>query len=155
MSPPSSNLIVPLAAVNAIFFNENGEVLLTERSKKVREPGKWCLPGGHLDYLETWVTALRREVREEIGLEVTSEKLVGIYSDPRLTLTPEILPEGYQGQFIVASFRILNYRGEVQPNDEVADWDWFPIHNLPDPIVKSHPIRIQDAASRRPEAYIR
>jgi ADP-ribose pyrophosphatase YjhB (NUDIX family) len=147
--------IVPIPAVNGVVFNEARKVLLTRRSQKVREPGKWCLPGGHLDGGEDWRTAMRREMKEETGLTVTSDVLIGIYSDPTLTVTQEKLPDGYFGQFVVASFLITKYDGEVIPNDEVDEWDWFDINQLPAPILKSHPIRVVDAFKFAGEVFVR
>lgn len=154
MTQPKAE-IRPLPAVNGVIFNERREVLLTKRSALVREPGKWCLPGGHLDGGEDWVTAVRRELREEVGIEVTAEKLVGIYSDPKLTVTENILPGGYHGHFIVASFLVTAYSGEIVPNQEVAEWAWFDIERLPEPILKSHPIRVRDAYQFKGEVFVR
>jgi len=41
-----------------------------------------ALPGGFMEVGEFIVTALKREMREEIGLDVQIEHLLGIYSDP-------------------------------------------------------------------------
>lgn len=142
-----------IPAVNAVVFNEKREVLLTRRSPIVREPGKWCLPGGHFDGGENWVTAVRRECREEIGIEVLEESLIGIYSDPQLTMSQ--FPSGEYGQFLTAVFLVKAYRGEIRTNDEVDDWGWFAIDQLPQPILKSHPIRIQDGHRFNGESFIR
>lgn len=144
-----------IPAVNAVIFNPKREVLLTRRSQTVREPGKWCLPGGHFDAGEDWRTAVRRECNEEIGIVVTDEKLLGIYSDPTLTVTERPLQDGYYGQFITATFLVLTYEGDIIPNHEVSEWAWFPEGNLPDPIMKSHPIRIRDAYQFTGEAFFR
>ncbi len=147
--------IKPIPAVNGVIFNSKREVLLTRRSPLIREPGKWCLPGGHLDGGEDWQSAIRRELKEEIGIDVRAEKLVGIYSDPKLTVTLEVLANGFHGQFVVASFLVTRYEGEITPNHEVDLWDWFPVDQLPEPILKSHPIRIQDAYRFTGETFIR
>lgn len=47
---------------NAVIRNENGEVLILEQN------GKWMLPGGRLEN-EGWLEGLRREVKEETGIE--------------------------------------------------------------------------------------
>lgn len=49
----------------------SGRVLLVHRrADRVDYPSTWDLPGGHLEPGETPEEALRREVREEIGVEV-------------------------------------------------------------------------------------
>lgn len=52
------------------IFNEAGELYLQKRSMaKDIQPGKWdTAVGGHIDYGETVAEALRREVREELGI---------------------------------------------------------------------------------------
>ncbi len=147
--------IIPIPAVNAVIFNGHREILLTKRSEHIREPGKWCLPGGHLDGGEDWVTSLKREVNEELGLVVTEHRLLGIYSDPKLTITPEVLNNGCHGHFLVAVFEVLRFEGVVHPNHEVADWGYFSGEQIPQPIVRSHPVRIQDALQFRGDVFVR
>ena len=151
----SQSEIKPFPAVNAVIFNAKREVLLTQRSKVIREPGKWCLPGGHLDGGEDWITALRRECAEEIGIEVVSETLIGIYSDPSLTVTESPTEHGYRAQFLVATFIVHDFRGEIRPNHEVETWGYFPLNELPSPILKSHPVRISDAFQFNGKVFVR
>ncbi|NUQ57447.1 MAG: NUDIX domain-containing protein [Candidatus Paceibacter sp.] len=47
---------------NAIIRNKSGEILILQRD------GKWMLPGGRLES-EGWLEGLRREIREETGIE--------------------------------------------------------------------------------------
>ena len=147
--------IRPVPAVNAVILNSSGDLLLTRRSSQVREPGHWCLPGGHLDGGEDWISAMRREVREETGLEVRREKLIGIYSDPGLTVSRERDTSGKRAQYVVACFLVLEYNGEVSPNDEVDEWGWFAFDKIPAPMLRSHNIRIQDARDFRGEVFVR
>lgn len=151
----SSERIVPVPAVNAVILNAEREVLLTRRSKSVREPGKWCLPGGHVEWGESWEPALRREVSEEVGIVVKRHELVGIYSDPSLTVTAAPVREGYHAQFVVALYLVTEYEESIAPNEEVDDWDWFTEENLPEPMLKSHPIRVRDALRFHGEVFVR
>ena len=71
-----SRLLHPV--VHLHLFNSKGELYLQRRPLWTDiQPGKWdTAVGGHVDYGETIEEALRREVREEIGLEgFTPEKI--------------------------------------------------------------------------------
>jgi nucleoside triphosphatase len=60
----------------AIIKNSEGAVLILGF-----ENGKWLLPGGHVDRGENWEDALRRELKEELGLKnFTIKKIVDITS---------------------------------------------------------------------------
>ena len=64
------------AAVAGLIADGQGRLLITVRG---RDPGKgkWGLPGGFADPGESVEEALQREVREEVGLEVTAMRYVG------------------------------------------------------------------------------
>jgi 8-oxo-dGTP diphosphatase len=52
-----------------IIFNELGQVLITQRSTSGPYPSLWEFPGGKLDKDETPLSALTRELKEELGIE--------------------------------------------------------------------------------------
>ncbi len=70
----------PVSAVGAIATDSDGQVLLLVRAK---DPGKgmYGLPGGFIDPGETAEQALRREVLEEVQLEVTSYRYLASFSN--------------------------------------------------------------------------
>ncbi len=77
----------PYVGVGAISVRD-GQLLLVRRG---REParGLWSLPGGHVEAGEYLSDALRREVEEETGLDVTVDGLAGIFEvlgDPHLVV---------------------------------------------------------------------
>lgn len=58
---------------NAIIQNNSGEILVLQTD------GKWKLPGGRLEENETWLEGLRREIKEETGIEnFTIEKILNV-----------------------------------------------------------------------------
>jgi len=71
----------PALAVDVIV-KRGKEVLLIKRKNEPFK-GKWALVGGFVKYGERVEEAAKRECREETGLEVELERLVGVYSDPR------------------------------------------------------------------------
>jgi nucleoside triphosphatase len=65
----------PEPTVGAVVFNDDGKLLLV---KSKRSKGLYVIPGGHVELGEKIEDALRREVREETGLEVTDVELASI-----------------------------------------------------------------------------
>lgn len=74
-----SRLLHPV--VHLHVFNSSGDIYLQKRPEwKDIQPGKWdTAVGGHIDYGETPVEALRREVREELGITDFVSTFVGKY----------------------------------------------------------------------------
>jgi NAD+ diphosphatase len=59
------------AAVAALIPDGQGRLLITTRGKEPKK-GAWDLPGGFVDPDEAAEAAVRREIREELGLDVVS-----------------------------------------------------------------------------------
>ena len=77
--------LVMTVGCGVLIENSDGKVLLQKRS----DTGEWCVPGGALEPGETYIEAAAREVREEVGIEVSDLKLFGLYSgDDRMIHYP-------------------------------------------------------------------
>jgi len=127
---------MPTVGTNAVLWNEKRNVLLTKRA----DVGLWCLPGGMVEIGETVSQTIVRELREEIKCTVAVERLIGVYSEPNVRLTP---PAKYFLIVVCVQVRLLH--GEPDIGDEVLDVGYFPIDNLP-PMVPNQSLRIQHAA---------
>jgi 8-oxo-dGTP diphosphatase len=64
----------PLVGVGALVHDREGRVLLIKRKFEPNK-GRWSLLGGLLETGETLLEAGRREVREEVGVEIEVEEL--------------------------------------------------------------------------------
>ncbi|HET9946814.1 MAG TPA: NUDIX domain-containing protein [Patescibacteria group bacterium] len=65
--------------VGAAIFNTEGKVFITKRGPKAKnERGKWEIPGGGVEYGETFEKALKREIKEEHGVEIEVLELLGV-----------------------------------------------------------------------------
>lgn len=104
-----------------VIRDANGNVLITRRPKHVHQGGLWEFPGGKVEAGETVSQALRRELHEELGLEIeASTPLIQIdheYPERRVLLDVwEIdrfsgTPHGREGQAMqwVASQQLKSY----------------------------------------------
>lgn len=65
--------------VGAAIFNHENKLLLALRGKEAKnERGKWEIPGGSVELGETFEQAIKREVKEELGIEIEILELLGI-----------------------------------------------------------------------------
>ena len=86
---------------------------------RVKEDWKgYTLPGGHVELGESFVDAVKREMKEETGLEIVKPKLVGIKQFP---IT--------DGRYIVLLFKSTEFEGTVISSDE-GEMEWIDIDKL-------------------------
>jgi ADP-ribose pyrophosphatase YjhB (NUDIX family) len=100
-----------LPSVTGIVYDQAGAILLV----RIRESGVWTTPGGAIDPDETPADALVREVREETGLEVRPERLLGVFGGPAFVIR---YPNGDESQYVMVVFECRVVGGEARPDDE-------------------------------------
>ena len=114
--------ITPKVGTDAAIFNERGEILLMERS----DGRGWCLPCGFVEPNETPVEGVVREVREETGLEVRVQRLVGVFTrKPSAKHGPHTIIMIVHLCEIVSGELTLSHEGlalRYWPIDEMHDW---------------------------------
>jgi 8-oxo-dGTP diphosphatase len=126
-----TKLVTPRVGTCAILVDAERRVLLTDRA----DGRGWCLPGGYSDPLEPPQDTVVREVREETGLDVAVDRLLGIYSVTQRT-----------GSKIVAcAFFCSVLSGEPRTTDETLGVGWFDENALPERMFSTHRQRIRDA----------
>jgi 8-oxo-dGTP diphosphatase len=109
----------------ALCEDGDGRVLLARRAV---EPfnGRWDIPGGFLDEGEHPLDGLRRELREETGMEVEPLEFVGVWIDHYGgDSSAEATLNLYWTARVVA--------GEPEPADDVSELQWFGPDELPGP----------------------
>lgn len=66
--------------VGALITDLQGRLLVMKRGKYVKnEAGTWEIPGGKVEFGETLEEALRREIKEEIGVDLADVTFFGVY----------------------------------------------------------------------------
>ena len=117
-------------AITAIIYNKNRKFLITRRNlSKKAFPGKWTVPGGGLetdDYVNTppthkgdqWYNAveiaLRREVKEEVNLEIGKPQ----YLLDICFIRPDGIP------VLILSYYCPLISGEVKLDEDSIDYKW-------------------------------
>jgi ADP-ribose pyrophosphatase YjhB (NUDIX family) len=126
LASPSNSAQFRIGVFALIF--EEGHVLLSLR----RDIDWWNLPGGGMEAGETVDEAVCREVREETGLDVEVDHLVGVYSKP-------------QKQEVVLTFRCRRIGGMLTATEEVRESRYFTPEAMPVNTLPKHRQRIEDA----------
>jgi ADP-ribose pyrophosphatase YjhB (NUDIX family) len=114
---PRANALIP--AASAIVTNAQGHILLHRRS----DNNLWALPGGTMEIGESVSQTIVREVREETGLLVEPERLVGIYSNPKHVIA---FNDGEVRQEFSLCFTCHMLGGELHTSEESSELAFFP-----------------------------
>lgn len=105
----------------------DGHLFLLRRVKDP-EAGHWGLPGGKVDWGEPIGTAIERELVEEIGIRVTTKRLLCVV---------DMIDRGDGEHWISPVYLVTNFAGEPE-NREPAKHSgagWFPLDALPAPLT--------------------
>lgn len=117
--------------VGVMILNEKNQLLLGLRNddpekadSELHLEGTWTMPGGKVEFGESFEEAGKREVKEETNLDVNIEDLEVIsFTNDR----------NEHAQFVTAGMIARKYSGEVRTMepDEIVKWNWFELNNLP------------------------
>jgi len=123
----------PGVGVGVMILRDN-KVLLGKRhsdpnkaDSKLHGESSWTMPGGKLEFKEELEDATCREAFEETGIRIHKEKLEII------SVTNDIVEDAH---FVTIGFLCQGFEGEphVMEPDEITEWRWFALNNLPSPI---------------------
>ncbi|MDI6777744.1 MAG: NUDIX domain-containing protein [Patescibacteria group bacterium] len=118
-----------MEAVDIAIFNEKNQVLLGKRIA-VAEIGTWGFPGGHLKTNETIIECAKREVKEEVGDDISVE-----VTDEVLAVRENcIAPQRIHHVTIIVKGIHKKGKPKVMEPDRCEKWEWFDLDNLPSPL---------------------
>ncbi|MDA4135383.1 MAG: NUDIX hydrolase [Thaumarchaeota archaeon] len=101
------------------FIHKEGKVLMIKRKFEPNK-GRWSLPGGLLEVGEDPEQAAKREVREELGLEVAVEGL--------LQVANEVIPDAagrVRYHFVLVDYLMRPVGDKITLNEESEEYAWF------------------------------
>jgi ADP-ribose pyrophosphatase YjhB (NUDIX family) len=141
--------ILRLGCAAVLFDKTREKLLLTRRT----DNGRWCLPGGVINPGESVSEGCEREVFEETGLKVKTERLTGVYSNPDQMI---VYPDGNKTHAIVLSLEVSLAGGNLGLSNETTDAGYFSIREAAQmDLFHGHAEFIRDILTGRTQAFIR
>ena len=132
--------VIPKLTVAVFVFLQKGDKLLLVKQGYGRK--YWSLPGGRVEAGESLDQAAIREVREEAGLEISIERVVGIYSKPKEQALAITLAGKIEG-------------GDLRPDHEITECQYFPLDQLPSHVRGHFVQRAADYVRQSQKAILR
>lgn len=110
----------------AVYVKRDGKYLFGKRLG-AHGQGSWCVPGGNLEYGESWEDCARREVMEETGMEIKNIHFLGVTND---IFTSE------NKHYITISLAAdwAKHEPQIKEPHKYIDQAWFTMDALPSPL---------------------
>ena len=114
----------PKACVGVIVWKDD-KILLGKRKGR-HGNGEYSCPGGHIEFGESFEKTVRKETREESGIEIKNIKFLSVANILRHEERQDVQ---------------LNFSADwesgierTDPEERIGDWGWYPLDNLPSPL---------------------
>jgi 8-oxo-dGTP diphosphatase len=115
-----------------IMLFRDGKILLGRRhsdpekaDSELNGAGTWTMPGGKLEFSESFEEGARRELMEETGIFLDKVKVICV--DNSKIDSAHFVTVGMFSEFFVGEARVM------EP-DEIVEWRWFGLDELPSPM---------------------
>lgn len=113
-----------------VIHDGKGKFLLQKRSKNCRdEQGRWDVGGGSMEFGETWEEAVRREVKEELGVDPQKVEFIHAFNalrDNHGTPTHWVA--------LVHAVQVDPDEVKIIETDKIDEIGWFTMDSLPSPL---------------------
>lgn len=115
-----------------VLLLKGDKVLLGKRNadpvkadSALRGEGTWTMPGGKLEFGESFEDGATREVLEETGIRLGAVKVICVNNE-----------KNEHAHFVTVGMFSDRFTGEpqVMEPDEITEWKWFPLNLLPRPL---------------------
>lgn len=107
----------------AVIKNTKNQILLHRRS----DCKNWSLPGGKMKIGESIANCCKRELKEEMGIDVIVNKIIGVYTSPDCVFD---FGNGYVFQAFVVAFLCDSINDNFMINKESIDAKWFDLEDI-------------------------
>ncbi len=119
-----------------VMILKDNKILLGQRhvdpakaDSELHGEGTWTMPGGKLEFGEDFIQGAKREVLEETGVDISNEHIEVI------SLSNDMVPDAH---FVTIGLICRAFNGEAQVTepDEITQWKWFTLDDLPSPLFE-------------------
>jgi 8-oxo-dGTP diphosphatase len=116
----------PKACVGVMIFKDN-KILIGKRKETATHGfGEYSLPGGHIEFGESFEETAKRETKEEAGIEIKNLRFLSVANIFRHKDRQDILIS-FSAEWESGDVKIL------EP-EKCDGWDWYSLDNLPSPL---------------------
>jgi 8-oxo-dGTP diphosphatase len=115
----------PIVGVGGVIF-EDASVLLAKRGQEPAK-GTWSLPGGAVELGEKLIDALKREIREEIGIEIEVGGLIRVLD--RILCDED---KRIRYHYVIVDYWGWKVSGEPKPDSDTSDICFVPLQEIHD-----------------------
>ncbi|NTW23013.1 NUDIX hydrolase [Candidatus Falkowbacteria bacterium] len=126
-------------SIDAIIVKDDSILLIKRGANPFKD--YWALPGGYVEWDESAEDAVKREVKEELGLSVSKVSLVGAYSNP----------SRHPKQVINLAYSV-EASGQPRPGDDAAGLAWYKLNELPADLAFDHKLIIEEFLNKNGKA---
>lgn len=115
----------PAVTTDCVIFGHDGAVMKLLLIKRGNEPykDKWAFPGGFLNMDESAEEGIKREVKEETGLNLDGVEQIHTFTNPDRDPRGRVIT--------IAYFAKIEIR-EVKGGDDAKEARWFNLDSLPE-----------------------
>ncbi|KAG6713736.1 hypothetical protein I3843_05G153600 [Carya illinoinensis] len=119
--------------VGVVVFLLNGKAVLLGRRRSSISDSTFALPGGHLEFGESFEECAARELKEETGLDIDKVEYLTVTNTLFLE---EPKPSHYVTIFMRAFLADPNQAPQNLEPQKCDGWDWYDWDNLPKPLFR-------------------
>ena len=131
---------VPKIGAGVVII-QNGKTLLAQR-KGSHGSGMWGSMGGHVEFGESPVEAVKREAKEELGIDI---------GNIQFATCMNMIREGKHYLDISFTAEIVNGEPSIREPEKIESIGWYPLDKLPSPLFP--PVKVVLEAIRTGKIY--
>jgi ADP-ribose pyrophosphatase YjhB (NUDIX family) len=122
----------PIVGVGAVIV-EDGKAIIIKRANDPYK-GQWSIPGGRVELGEPLADAVRREMREETGLDIEVGPVIEVFEriqwDDGFTRAPDAAPRRVRYHFVIIDYLCRSTGGVLRAGDDADDAVWVTSEEL-------------------------